>query len=100
MVHAKGFEAREHTVSSGTRFAKRGVAQLPVEPCRKMRAKIEATMPDGRDLTQIKLAFFIRKRETLIAGCAIVSRKAHIGRIAIGIKANRVATLARDGFSH
>src|SRR6185295_7441602 len=87
-------------MSGGTRFAKRGVAQLPVEPRWKMRAEVKTTVPYGCDLTQIKLALFIRKLETLVSRRSVVSRKTHIGRIAIGVKANRVATFARYGFSH
>ena len=67
VVHAEGFQAGEHAVSGGTRFAERRVAQLPVEPRRKIRAEVEAAVPDGCDLAQIKLALFIRKRETLVA---------------------------------
>ena len=57
-------------------------------------------MPDGCDLAQIELAFFISKRETLVAPGAVVRRETHISRIAVGVKTNCVATLARDGFSH
>ena len=67
MVHAEGFEAGEHAVSGGTRLAEGRVAQLPVERRREMRAEVEATVPDGCDLAQIKLALFVRKRQTLVA---------------------------------
>src|SRR5688572_5877646 len=76
------------------------MAQLHVEPCRKLRAEVEAAVPDGCNLTQIELTLFIRKRKTLVAGCAVVSREKHIGRITIGIKANCMTTLTRDGLNH
>ena len=65
-----------------------------------MRTEVETAVPDGRDLAQIELAFFIRERETFVARRAVVSRELHIGRIAIGVKADCVPTLARDGLSH
>src|SRR5215213_3783616 len=101
MVHTEGFQARQHAVSGGTRFAERRVAQLPVELGWKMSTEVDAAVPDGCDLAQIKLALFISKRETLVcARCAVVSRETHFSRIAIGVKADCVAALARDGLSH
>src|SRR6185369_16075435 len=99
VVHAECFETREHTVSGRTRFAERRMAQLLVERLRQLRAKADTTVPDGFDLAQIKLTFFIRKRETLVTR-PVVSRETHFGRIAIGVKANRVAAFARDSLTH
>jgi len=66
VVHPEGFQTGEHAMSSGTRFAERRVAQLPVEPGWKIRAKVETTVPDGADLAQIELTIFISKRKTLV----------------------------------
>src|SRR5690242_1563618 len=95
MIHAECFETRKHAVSGRTRFADRRMTQLLIECLWKLRAKADATVPDGCDLTQIKLTFIIRKRETLFTR-RIISRETHVCRIAISVKANRVATVARD----
>src|SRR5689334_2242960 len=100
MVHAEGFETGEHAVSGRTRFADGCTAQLLVESRRQTAAQVETPVPDGRDLPQIKLTCFARKRETLVARSAVVSRETHVGRIAISVETDRVATLARDRFSH
>ncbi len=45
-------------------------------------------MPDGRDLPQIELTLFVGKRQTLVAGRAVESREAHLGRVAVGVEAD------------
>jgi hypothetical protein len=87
-------------VSGGTRFAERRVTQLPVELLWKIRAEIEAAMPNRRDLAQIKLTVFIRKRQALVTGQAVASRKTHIGRVAVGVEADGATTFATDGLNH
>src|SRR5215213_1236449 len=101
MVHAEGFQTGKHALSGGTRFAEGRVAQLLVEPGGKMSAEVETAVPDGCDLAQIEFAFFISKRETLVAvRSTVVSRETHVSRIAVGVKTDCVAAVARDGFSH
>jgi hypothetical protein len=65
VIHAEGFQAREHAVSGGSRFAERRMAQLPVESAWQISAEVKPAMPDCCDFTQIKLTIFICKRETL-----------------------------------
>lgn len=81
VVQTEGPETGEHAVRGRTRFAERRVAQLLVESGGKVRAEVDAAVPDGCDLAQIKLAFFIRERETLVASSTVISGETDCGRI-------------------